>query len=294
MTSYNHNFKEINLKIPIYNQSSEAVGGIFIAESSTMRKDSEVIDKLGTHRDDFYIFFVLTKGKVIMKCDMIDVKVKAPGIALIKPFQIHSPQFVSPDAAGYYISVAPFLVPNNCASVFENLKIVDQANKLDKLQKKEILETVSLLYHSFQNTALNKTPIVNGLFSALVYRFVNIYSDVNESLSELKNKSALIYSNFKKLISDHTFLETPSFFAKKLNITTSHLNYCVNISTGKSVTYWLQNAMILEAQRLLYYTENDVREIAFALGFEDHTYFSRLFKKITGETPLTFRLKFRE
>lgn len=282
------------MKIPIYNQRSEAVGGIFIAELSVLGEDTESINKLGTHRDDFYNFFMLTKGKVIMKCDMIDVKISAPGIVIVKPFQIHSPKFVSPDSSGYYISVAPFLVPNNCASVFENMKIANQVNKLDKLQKKDILETVSLLHRSFENTTSNKTAIVNGIFSALVYRFVNIYSEANQSASELKNQSTLIYANFKKLISGSTFLETPSYFATKLNITTSHLNYCVNISTGKSVTYWLQNAMILEAQRLLYYTENDVKEIAFTLGFEDHTYFSRLFKKITGETPLTFRLKFRE
>lgn len=52
--------------------------------------------------------------------------------------------------------------------------------------------------------------------------------------------------------------------------------------------------MIIEAQRLLYYTENDVKEIAFSLGFEDHSYFSRLFKKICDKTPLSFRKKFRE
>ncbi|OMQ09997.1 AraC family transcriptional regulator [[Flexibacter] sp. ATCC 35103] len=282
------------MKIPIYNQRSEAVGGIFIAELSVLGKDPENLDKLGTHRDDFYIFFVLTKGKVIMKCDMIDVKINAQSIVIIKPFQIHSPQFASPDAAGYYISVAPFLVPNNCAAFFENLKISDQVSKINKLQKKDLLETVLLLHRSFENDLSNKTAIVNGLFNALVYRFINIYSESDNSISELKNQSALIYANFRKLILDTTFLESPSFFAKKINITTSHLNYCVNIATGKSVTYWLQNAMIIEAQRFLYYTEDDVKQIAFMLGFEDHTYFSRLFKKITGETPLSFRLKFRE
>ncbi|WP_428229658.1 AraC family transcriptional regulator [Flavobacterium sp.] len=282
------------MKIPIYNQRSEAVGGIYIAELAVLGKDSAVINKLGTHRDDFYNFFVLTKGKVIMKCDMVDVKIGTPSIVVIKPFQVHSPQFISPDAGGYYISVAPFLIPNNCAAIFQNLKIADQVSKIDKFQKKDILETVSLLHRSFENSTSNKTPIVNGLFSALVYRFVNIYSESNKSTTELKNQSVQIYSNFKTLISDNTFLESPSFFAKKLNVTTSHLNYCVNVATGKSVTYWLQNAMILEAQRLLYYTAYDVKEIAFMLGFEDHTYFSRLFKKITDETPLAFRLKFRE
>jgi AraC family transcriptional activator of pobA len=94
----------LNLKIPIYNQRAEAVGGIYIAELAVLGKDTEVIKKLGTHRDDFYIFFVLTKGKIIMKCDMTDVKINAQSLAIIKPFQIHAPEFMSPDAAGYYNS----------------------------------------------------------------------------------------------------------------------------------------------------------------------------------------------
>lgn len=282
------------MKIPVYNQSSEAVGGIFIAELSVLGKDTETINKLGMHRDDFYILFILTKGKVTMECDMTEVKLSAPSISIVKPFQIHAPKMVSPDAVGYYISVAPFLIPNNCAAVFQHLKITDQFNKIDKFQKKDLLQNVMLLHRSFEQAISNKTAIVNGLFNALVYSFVNIYSASHTSVSELKNQSMLIYSNFKQLVSNTTFLESPSFFAKKLNITTSHLNYCVNASTGKSVTYWLQNAMILEAQRFLYYTEYDAKEIAFMLGFDDHTYFSRLFKKVTGETPLAFRLKFRE
>jgi AraC-like DNA-binding protein len=52
--------------------------------------------------------------------------------------------------------------------------------------------------------------------------------------------------------------------------------------------------VVLEAKRLLYYTDMDVKEIAFSLGYEDHTYFSRLFSKVAGIPPGAFRRKFRE
>ncbi|WP_291148215.1 helix-turn-helix domain-containing protein [Flavobacterium sp. UBA7680] len=280
-------------KIPIYNQSPEAVGGIFIAYHSA--DDLANFDaKLEAHRDDFYIFFVLTKGQATLQCDMIDIEIKATNVLMIKPLQIHHGQDGTIDAAGYYIGVAPFLIPNNCIEIFQNLKISEQLNTIDPIYKEELLETIYLLHRSFKSLNPNKTQIINGLFNALIYNLANIYSDSKNQIKELKNQSGIIYNNFKKLISDRTFLESPSYFAKKLNITTSHLNDCVNASSGKSVTYWLQNAMIIEAQRLLYYTESEVKEIAFALGFEDHTYFSRLFKKITKETPLSFRRKFRE
>ena len=280
-------------KIPIYNQSPEAVGGIFVAYHAAADL-ANYDDKLEMHRDDFFIFFVLTQGKAVLKCDMIDVEINPINVMMIKPLQIHQGQDGSQDAAGYYIGVAPFLIPNNCIEIFQNLKISEQLNTIDPAYQGELLDTIHLLHRSFQSLNPNRAQIINGLFNALVYNLANIYSGSKNEIKELKNQSGLIYANFKKLISEHSFLESPSYFAKKLNITTSHLNDCVKASTGKTATYWLQNTMITEAQRLLYYTDSEVKEIAFALGFEDHTYFSRLFKKITKETPLAFRKKFRE
>lgn len=280
-------------EIPIYNQSPEAVGGIFIAHHS-VKDTAELSNKLEAHRDDFFIFFVVTKGHAVIKCDMTDVELNARNLLIVKPFQVHYGQDISADAEGYYIGVAPFLIPNSCLEIFQNLKISEQLNKIDPAQEEELFDTISLLYRFFKGSNPNKNQIINGLFNALVYSFSNIFSKSQHSEIVFKNQSALIYSNFKKLLLEHSFLESPSYFAKQLNITTSHLNDCVKVSSGKSVTYWLQNTMIIEAQRLLYYTEREVKEIAFALGFQDHAYFSRLFKKITKETPLEFRRKFRE
>lgn len=229
-----------------------------------------------------------------MKCDMVDIEIIAPSAIIVKPFQIHSPQELSADATGYYISAAPFIIPNSCFEVFQNLKISEQAFKIIPSIQKELLDTVSILYLSFTNNNYNKAQIIHGLFNAIVYHFSNSYQLLVKKTTKPLKQSGLITTKFKKLIAENSFLETPSFFAKKLNISTSHLNDCVNITTGKSVTYWLQNTMIIEAKRLLYYTEYDVKEVAFNLGFEDNAYFSRLFKKITGETPLAFRRKFRE
>jgi len=68
-----------------------------------------------------------------------------------------------------------------------------------------------------------------------------------------------------------------------------YLNEVSKEITGFIASYWIQNEVLLEAQRLLFYTNMDVKEIAFSLGYEDHTYFSRFFKKNLGCTAGQFR-----
>lgn len=280
-------------EIPTFTQSSKAVSGIHVLKIP-VDDITYHSSKMHIHRDDFYIFFILTSGAVKVQCDIDEIALDAIGIALIKPFQIHAVKEISQDAEGYFISIAPFLLPDSCIEIFQNLEISEQAKILDPIIADDILTLIYLLHGAFNKKELNRAQIINGFFISLIYTFSNLFDVPAKGINHYKNQAGLISANFKKLILQDGYRESPSFFAAKLNISTSHLNDCVNTITGKSVTYWLQQAMIIEAQRLLYYTDNDVKEIAYSMGFEDQSYFSRLFKKITLETPLSFRKKFRE
>lgn len=54
----------------------------------------------------------------------------------------------------------------------------------------------------------------------------------------------------------------------------------------------IKNRIILEAKRLLVHTNWTAKEIAYALGYHDPAYFSRLFFIKTGEPPSGFRKKY--
>ena len=79
-----------------------------------------------------------------------------------------------------------------------------------------------------------------------------------------------------------------------LNISAPYLNEALKKVTGLPVTYWITHETMLEAKRLLFYTDLTVKEIAHQLGYEDHTYFSRLFKNSESTTPLAFRNSYRK
>lgn len=54
----------------------------------------------------------------------------------------------------------------------------------------------------------------------------------------------------------------------------------------------IQQRIALEAKRMLRYTDFSASEIAYELGFKEPSHFSRLFKKVVGESPSVFRASF--
>ena len=80
-------------------------------------------------------------------------------------------------------------------------------------------------------------------------------------------------------------------YASKTKISENYLSRLVKKSTGRSVGAWIDIVRIQRAKRLLAETGDPVIDIAAAVGIEDQSSFSRLFKKGTGLTPSAFRKK---
>nr|WP_295928292.1 helix-turn-helix domain-containing protein [uncultured Dyadobacter sp.] len=54
----------------------------------------------------------------------------------------------------------------------------------------------------------------------------------------------------------------------------------------------IKDRILLEAKRLLCYTNLSVKEVAYQLGYEDPAYFNRMFTGKTGDTPHNFKKNF--
>ena len=80
-------------------------------------------------------------------------------------------------------------------------------------------------------------------------------------------------------------------YADESGISENYLSRLVKKSTGRSVGAWIDIVRIQRAKRLLAHTTLPVIDIAAAVGIEDQSYFSRLFKKETELTPSAFRKK---
>ncbi len=84
---------------------------------------------------------------------------------------------------------------------------------------------------------------------------------------------------------------TIASYASAIGISENYLSRLVKKYTGRSVGAWIDIVRIQQAKRLLWETRQPIIDIAAAVGIEDQSYFSRLFKKETCLTPSAFRKK---
>ena len=80
-----------------------------------------------------------------------------------------------------------------------------------------------------------------------------------------------------------------SFYAEKLNTTEKKLTKVSKKFLHQTPSQYINDKKILEAKRLLSNSNLLIKEIAYNLGFDQSTYFTKYFKKHSGITPKEFK-----
>lgn len=147
-------------------------------------------------------------------------------------------------------------------------------------------------YHN-NTDELSKAIIVSHLDSMLKYaqrfykrQFINRKELTGSTITKF---NALLAANFEERKTKNMGLPTVALMAEKLNISSRYLTDLLKQETGKTALELIHLFLIGEAKNLLTEGELNISEISHLLGFENTTYFSRLFKKEVGSTPNEFR-----
>ncbi len=241
------------------------------------------------HRDDYFILGLIVRGTVCIDIDFERQTISEGEIGLIRPGQVH--RFVGgDDFEGWMFMIESGVVSDRYKLIFEKTSL--SGNTL-WLPNKEINE-LKTLYHLIYNLGEREEDmfIMRNLASAFVGIVAGYFKRVNSRQNSYNSRHAEIVLQLNSLLqTDITESHSPSYYADKLNLSPVYLNEVVKRVTGWSVSNYIRNEVILRAKRLLYHTNLTVKEIASSLGFEDNAYFTRLFTKATGKSPLQFRVK---
>jgi AraC family transcriptional activator of pobA len=87
---------------------------------------------------------------------------------------------------------------------------------------------------------------------------------------------------------------SPGLVAASLGRSLDHLNRNLRAESGITLGGLLNELRLAEATRLLRGSDAEIGAVAEAVGMDDQNYFSRWFRRLTGQTPTRWRAAMRE
>ncbi len=86
-----------------------------------------------------------------------------------------------------------------------------------------------------------------------------------------------------------TGLPDVKYFASQLHLSPNYLSDLLKKYTGKTTQEHIHLQVVEKAKSLLWGSNKPISEIAYALGFEHPSHFTKIFKTKMGKSPKAFR-----
>jgi len=246
------------------------------------------------HRhSSLYQIFLLNKGAFLIKLDDKQGLYKAPTLLVIPPMCVHGFEYEK-ESDGHVFSIFQSVLSEflpfhkKFAEQLEHPIIIN--GELFTSQLTEIENIFSKIKDEFYGMNPGRLQVLQSQISYLFIMIMRLSKHGIVSRPSYDHAEERLAQRFKELVeiyfSQH---KTNDFYASELGISTSKLVAISNDILGTPPQKQAHDRLILEAKRNLIYTNKPSSNIAHILGFGDPAYFSRFFKKITGETPSHFR-----
>lgn len=234
---------------------------------------------------DYNCVFYLEEGVFMLQVGHEKIKAVAPSLVFISSGTIISFEKVEKKLKGYFL----LMEDNVLSSIFNNETALNllTVNPIIALKNDENIwfNTVcNLLYQETDKSFLNNA-VSHGFLQAFLFKILHL-SGSKKSLTRTQevaiNFQHLVYKNFIKE------KNTP-FYAQSLSVSENYLNRCVKSVFGKTAKELIIQIAVLNSRMLMWNTTKPIWEICYELNFTDPSYFSRIFKKVTGKTPSQYR-----
>lgn len=239
------------------------------------------------HRHDFYQIILITSGQGWHEIDFTKYNIKPGSLFLMKPGQVHEWN-LSKKTRGYIIEFTrESLVASSILEVSLSTQINSSADFLQILgSSKNLNQICEIMCTEFSKNNKKSQAVLHSLLHAFLG--LCLFQDVGVN----NLKTASIIEKFKNLLESHFRLEhRVGFYAVEMGMSAKALTMQLSRALKKSPRELIFARCLLEAKRLLTYTDLNISEIGYELGFQDANYFARFFKSQTNMSPSDFRRK---
>jgi AraC family transcriptional regulator, transcriptional activator of pobA len=132
------------------------------------------------------------------------------------------------------------------------------------------------------------------LLSAVLLWVERWYDASRTQQREADDAEVQLYRRFVDVLErDFSRHHDVGHYADALRVPAPALSRALSHVTGRATKEHVTGRVMLEAARLLRFTDLSVGEIAFRVGLGDQLYFSRAFKRHYGEAPMAYRERAR-
>lgn len=263
----------------------------------------ELTKNFATHTEshDFWELVCAEKGNVICTAGEKEILLNEGEVLFHKPNETHSLKADGNHAPN--IIVISFECNSEAIHFFESRKM-----PLNKTLLRFIYAIVEEGKKTFdippfapelKKMKLLSSPTLGG--QQLIKNYLELFLiNLMRGETENSNSEAIFLSkdNYEEFISKHVIDYMREHIFENLNVekicSTLHYNRSYIFkqfkkNTGTSIMAYFNKMKIEKAKQLLRETDTSVNAISELLSFESPNYFSKLFKKITGHTPSTYR-----
>ena len=169
--------------------------------------------------------------------------------------------------------------------------------ELTQAESQSLRSFISMVEQELKGSETDfSSEIIGGLIAATIYKVGDILThyltEHPEVDSPIHNRAEEYFRQFTELLGEHYKHErSVGFYARQLCITPKYLTTLIKRISGKSVSGWIDNYVILEAKTLLKYSNMSVQEIAYYLNFPNQSFFGSYFKRNAGMSPSQYKAK---
>lgn len=245
-----------------------------------------------THRHDFYFILALMKGKGEHTIDFTPYKIKNYSIFFMRPGQVHK-LVLKAGSIGYVMQFRKDFYLLNDKESRMLLRRAGSKSHLE-LNAETFKKLFPILTGIFQESVDKKEKYSEIIKASIGILLIELIRNQQKSEKGIEKNTALDrLEEFYELLDIHiSENKQASQYAEMLSLTPYQLNTIAKTALGKTSSELINEQIILESKRYLLSTSNQVKEIAYHLGYEDVSYFIRFFKKHTGVSPEVFRHNF--
>lgn len=247
------------------------------------------------HRHDFYFILAIKAGSGVHEIDFERYDIDDSSIFFLRPGQVHQLELKA-DCSGFLVEFdTTFYHPQDNVSV-QRLKKATNKNlcRFEAARFERLLSTLDSIHQEFSNKEEGCIEAIKANLDLFFIEYIRQSKNVKKVNDAVNDYTQERFEELKGLMDANiTTVKNVSQYADMLAMSVYQLNSITKTVVGKTASELIDEHIVLEAKRYLLGTANQVKDIAFHLGYEDVSYFIRYFKKRTGHSPEAFRQKFK-